>query len=279
MGLNIANCGLQIADFVAPRPSSLCLLDCVLLINQVAFHLSLFTFPLFHFKKFSIDDSRAAMKIGTDAVLLGAWVECENENLILDIGTGTGILALMMAQRNPEALIDAVELDSEAAKLAKQNIKLSPWGERIEIFASSIQEFAIQTQHKYSLIICNPPFFADSLKSPSETRNLARHNETLPVHVLLGCAAKLLLANGKAAFIIPADVFAFWKQEAALQSLFPCRVTIVKSSPNHKPHRVMVTFSRKQVTRIYENEISIYISKSNYSVEYQELTKVFYLNF
>lgn len=219
------------------------------------------------------------MKIGTDSVLLGAWVNCENENHILDIGTGSGILALMMAQRNPEAHIDAVELDSEAAELANQNVKLSPWGERIEIFTSSIQEFAIHSQNKYSLIISNPPFFSDSLKSPSETRNLARHNETLPVHELLGCAATLLLAEGKAAFIIPADAYDFWKQEAALLSLFPCRVTMVKSSPAHKPHRVMVTFSWKQVTGINENEISIYISKSNYSLEYQELTKDFYLNF
>jgi tRNA1Val (adenine37-N6)-methyltransferase len=234
---------------------------------------------VFHFKKFSIDDSSAAMKIGTDAVLLGAWVACEDEMRVLDIGTGSGILALMMAQRNRNAKIDAVELDEKAAKLAKQNVMLSPWHEQIEVFSMSIQEFAKQKKHKYSLILCNPPFFSASLKSSGEARNLARHNDTLPVDNLLQITSELLTQNGKASFIFPSDDFEKWKQEAFHYLLFPSRVTFLKSTDEHRAHRVLVTFGRKPVTEIDANELVIYTTERMYSPEYLELTKDFYLQF
>lgn len=233
---------------------------------------------MFHFKKFSIDDSTAAMKIGTDAVLLGAWTLCSDETRILDIGTGSGILALMIAQRT-KAIIDAIEIDSNAANLAQKNVRLSPWPDQIQIFNSSIQDFSVKTNNKYSLIISNPPFFTDSLKAPDKARNIARHNDTLPVKDLLEITSKLLTEHGKAAFIIPADAIGNWTIEASNLILYPACITRVKSTLTHSPHRVMVVFTKNKTPEILENEISIYSSKGIYTEEYRELTRDFYLNF
>jgi tRNA1Val (adenine37-N6)-methyltransferase len=234
---------------------------------------------MFHFKKFSIDDSTAAMKIGTDAVLLGAWMPWSNETRILDIGTGSGILALMMAQKNYKIEIDAIEIEPEAAYLARKNVQLSPWSDQIHVFNSSIQDFSVRTNNKYSLIISNPPFFTDSLKATGNARNFARHNDTLPVRDLLEITSKLLTEGGKAAFIIPADAFGNWTIEASDMFLYPAYFTRVKSSQTHSPHRVMVLFTKKYNHEISNNELIIYSSKSIYSTEYRELTKEFYLNF
>ena len=234
---------------------------------------------MFHFKKFSIDDSKAAMKIGTDAVLLGSWVPCGNETRILDIGTGSGILALMMAQRNTDIAIDAVEIDHDASMLAELNVQLSPWPDQVHIFNITIQEFSLANKHNYSLIICNPPFFTDSLKAPDMARSTARHNDTLPVKDLLYCTSNLLTESGKAAFIIPADAYENWKNEAANHNLYPTHTTWVKSADNHNPHRVMIVLSQKKQSEIIDNQISIYSSKNIYSSEYKELTGDFYLKF
>jgi len=234
---------------------------------------------MFHFKKFSIDDSNAAMKVGTDAVLLGAWAKCENETRILDIGTGSGIIALMMAQRNHGIPIDAVEIESDAAELAKQNVLLSPWAGHITIYNDTISKFILQTIHTYSLIICNPPFFTNSLKTPGKARNLARHNDSLPVTELLDITSRLLSKEGKAAFVLPADAFEYWQEEAVKNNLFPERITHVKSSPAHKPHRFLVLFSPEKHAEIIKSELIIYSSEKIYSFEYQNLTKDFYLNF
>ncbi len=234
---------------------------------------------MFHFKNFSIDDSKSAMKVGTDSVLLGAWSPSGSESRILDIGTGSGILALMMAQRNHKIEIDAIEIDPHASALAQQNAYLSPWSGQIHIFGTSLQAFSEDKEDIYSLIICNPPFFTDSLKAPDKIRSQARHNDTLPVKDLLEIASKLLKKNGEAAFIIPADAFEDWTTKALKVSLYPLIVTRVKSSINHSPHRVMVVFSRKENPAIIENELCIYRSKNVYSDEYRELTKDFYLNF
>ena len=234
---------------------------------------------MFHFKKFSIDDSAAAMKIGTDAVLLGSWAPCENETRVLDIGTGCGILAIMMAQRNYEVPVDAVEIDKNAVHSAKLNFSLSPWSRQLSLHHTSIQDFSLSTTQRYSLIISNPPFFTASLKPPDKARNMARHNDILPVSTLLEITSKLLSANGKAAFIIPFESYVSWISIASGFLLYPDLATKVRSSPEHNPHRVMILFSKKSNPSVIENDIEIYSSRNIYSDEYRNLTKDFYLNF
>jgi tRNA1Val (adenine37-N6)-methyltransferase len=234
---------------------------------------------MFHFKKFSIDDSRAAMKIGTDSVMLGAWADCSSETRILDIGTGTGILALMMAQRNPGISIDAVELEYNAAELAVLNTKLSPWQAQIRIINSSIQDFANHNHHKYSLILCNPPFFTSSLKSQVQNRNLARHNDFLAVRDLLSISSKLLSVTGKASFVLPADAITVWKAEAEIVGLFIQKFTYIKSTSDHRPHRILLTLTNKKGEVFAEDEICIYTSTRTYTSEYRDLTRDFYLHF
>jgi tRNA1Val (adenine37-N6)-methyltransferase len=219
------------------------------------------------------------MKIGTDAVLLGAWVTCANETRILDIGSGSGILALMMAQRNPNTTIDAIEIEYEASMLSKENFRLSPWSSSIDAYHISAQQFCSDTQNKYSLIICNPPFFTDSLKSPGESRNLARHNDTLSVSDLLEITAELLTDEGKASFVIPADALGKWKHEASGHGLFTMRLNYIRSSPAHKVHRVLITFTRVNNPVVIEDDIYIYNADSTNSSVYKDITKDFYLYF
>ncbi len=234
---------------------------------------------MFHFKQFSIDDSKSAMKTGTDSVLLGAWVACANETRILDIGAGSGILALMIAQRNTSVPVDAVEIEELAAGQAVTNVANSPWENQVEVFHDSIQDFSIKFTNKYSLILSNPPFFTASLKAPSKSRNLARHNDSLPVSDLLRITSGLLEPTGKAAFIIPADAGNNWLSEAAKHSLYPLHYTSVKSTAKHPPHRVLVLFTKTVSTEIIRNELAIYNHDRTYSRQYRELTKDFYLKF
>jgi len=234
---------------------------------------------MFHFKKFSIDDSQAAMKIGTDAVMLGAWAPCNNETRILDIGTGSGLLALMMAQRNPGVPVDAVEIDDEAAAVAAVNVKLSPWHNNIAIINKSLQVFAQGKQSGYSLVICNPPFFTNSLKAPNAARNTARHNDSLPVSELLYITSQLLNENGKAAFILPAADAGNWLEVAAGCNLHLSHRTLVHSYTDREPHRALLSFCLTPQAAIAENEICIYSSRNIYTTEYKALTRDFYLKF
>ncbi len=234
---------------------------------------------MFHFKKFSIDDSQSAMKIGTDAVLLGAWAPCSTETSILDIGAGSGILALMMAQRNPGVTVDAVEIDHEAATSATHNAKLSPWHSSINIINTSLQVFAQDKQAGYSLVICNPPFFTNSLKAPDAARNTARHNDSLPVDELLFFTSRLLNLNGKASFILPAADAENWLAVASGCNLHLTHCTLVRSYPDREPHRALLSFCRTPQADIAKNEICIYSGRNTYSSEYKALTRDFYLKF
>ena len=234
---------------------------------------------MFHFKKFSIDDSKAAMKIGTDAVLLGAWAPCNSETRILDIGTGSGILALMMAQRNPGVPVDAVEIDEEAAAIAAINAELSPWHNSISIINSSLQLFTEGKTECYSLVICNPPFFTNSLKAPDAARSTARHNDSLPVNELLFITSKLLNKNGRAAFILPASDAGIWLEVAAGCNLHLTHRMPVRSYAHREPHRILLSFCRTRQVTIAEKELCIYSDRNTYSNDYKDLTRDFYLKF
>jgi tRNA1Val (adenine37-N6)-methyltransferase len=229
---------------------------------------------MFHFKQFSIDDSTCAMKVGTDAVLLGSWIQASAESRILDIGTGCGILALMMAQRNPGIPVDAVEVDPDAAAQAEGNARLSPWSDKVQVFSSSIQEFTVSRTNTYSLIVSNPPFFT---KSGDPARNLARHTDSLPLRELISCCIRLLEPNGRAAFIFPAGDLPEWTAETMSAGLYPASICFVRSTPEHKPHRVMAVFSNTPPASGSETEFIIYDSGRKRSPEYQAITRDFYL--
>ena len=158
--------------------------------------------PYFRFKKFTVYHDRCAMKGGTDGVLLGAWVNVLGEN-VLDVGTGTGLISLMMAQRNDKVVIDAIDIDGDAVSQAKDNIYNSPFGNRIKCWNASLQEFSSKVEKRYDVIVSNPPFFVQSLKSPNKERSLARHTDSLPIEDLIGLSASLLSQTGRISFIYP----------------------------------------------------------------------------
>ena len=156
----------------------------------------------FHFKKFSVAHDKSTHKVGTDGVLLGAWVSLEEVQRILDVGTGTGVISLMLAQRTPETVtIDAVEIEEDDALQAAENVRQSPWPEKIKVYHKTIQAFS--PGKKYDLIISNPPFFVESWLPPEKKRSQARHTEQLSFEELLESATRLLSANGRLAVILP----------------------------------------------------------------------------
>ena len=218
------------------------------------------------------------MKVGTDGVLLGAWCSCAGAQRVLDVGTGTGLIAMMVAQRS-EAQVAAVEIDSSACIDAVGNFGNSPWSDRIELFNLPIQEFSVDCQDRFDLIVSNPPFFSNSLKAPSAGRALARHDDTLPVTDLFGCAARLLTDNGRLSVIIPADRLSDYDAEAAHHRLSVVRWAMVRPNPSSPFHRAMVEYGYGDVL-VTDEIINIETEEHGiYSPEYIALTRDFYLKF
>ena len=233
----------------------------------------------FEFKQFKVHQDGAAMKVGTDGVLLGAWAYLDGkENHILDIGTGTGLLALMAAQRSPATRIDAVEIDQTAARQAMENAEASPWFERIRIHHMSIQDFVRQAPIRYDHIVSNPPFFVRSLKAPNPSRSAARHTDTLAFEDLISAANTLLAPEGRFSVIYPTEEAAVFEALASENGLYCNRRTKVKGTPESAFKRILMEFSHK-VTTIRENELIIELARHRYSPEYIALTRDFYLKF
>lgn len=231
----------------------------------------------FQFKQFKVEQDKTAMKVGTDGVLLGAWVDLESKPLsMLDIGAGTGLIALMMAQRSDAELIDAVELNDEAFEQTVENFESSDWGDRLFCYHASLQEFTDEIDDKYDLIVSNPPFYTSTHKELSKERAMARHAESLPTHELLSSVAKLLSEDGSCAFIIPYEATTSFIALARENKLFPCRITSVKGNHNSSIKRSLVQFSF--VEKVIEtSELVIEIARHNYTSAYIELVKDFYL--
>ena len=217
------------------------------------------------------------MKVGTDGVLLGAWTDVKQAKRILDIGTGTGLLALMLAQRS-NAEIDAIEIDSEAAEQACENINHSPWSHRIRIIHTSFQEFA-GIKKKYDLIVSNPPYFINSLKTPDKKRSLARHDHELN-HKSLTEGVKILLAGkGRFDVVLPADNFRLFCESMNNNGLYVSRQTNIYSNPESSCIRVLAEFSH---TNSIKNSNDIVIEtggRHQYSTQYSELVKEYFLNY
>lgn len=233
----------------------------------------------FQFKQFRIIHERSAMKVGVDAVLLGSWVDVSGVKRILDIGTGTGLIALMMAQRNQNAMINAVEIEPEAFQESISNIKQSPWSNRIHVECCSFQEWTEKADFKYDLIVSNPPFFGNGLKIPTGNRAKARHSNSLPLAELISGASCLLSENGRIALVLPIESLQELEQLAILNNLWIVRLCRVKPNPIKPVFRILVELTNSECV-VQEEDLMIEFEKHHdYTPEYKELTKDFYLKF
>lgn len=233
---------------------------------------------MFQFKQFSILQDRCAMKVGTDSVLLGAWCPIDNHPFsVLDIGAGTGILSLMIAQRSHAEQIDALEIDEDAYEQCVENFENSPWGDRLFCFHAGLDEFVEEPEDEYDLIISNPPFYSEDYKTENSSRDLARFQDAMHFEELVKAADLLLSENGNFAVIIP------YKEEekfiglCAEVELFPVKVTRVKGTPNTEIKRSLLAFKRYELPVLEADELVIEINRHEYTDAYIDLTKDFYL--
>jgi len=216
------------------------------------------------------------MKVGTDGVLLGAW-SCVNEGNILDIGTGTGLIAIMLAQRTKTALIDAIEIEKDAYNQAFENISNSDWSTRITTHFNSIQNY--HPNKKYDLIISNPPFFKNSTKAPSKERNTARHNDDLSFEDIINAVLRLLKPEGIFSLILPINESIHFIKLANKNNLFLNKECFVKPNRTKPAKRVLMQFSFIN-SDIQKEDLTIETeTRHQYTKEYISLTKDFYLNF
>lgn len=232
---------------------------------------------MFQFKQFSIAQDRCAMKVGTDGVLLGAWTPLINNPYnILDIGTGTGVIALMLAQRSQAEQIDAIEIDDEAYEQATENFENSPWNDRLYCYHAGLDEFVEEVEEEFDLIVSNPPFYTDNYKSDNEQRDAARFEDSLPFEELVEAADFFLSDHGIFSLIIP------FKEEEKIISLckerdlFPLKITRVKGTPTTEIKRSLLAFCRMEQTPFID-ELVIETARHHYTSEYIALTKDFYL--
>ena len=233
---------------------------------------------MFSFKQFSVQQDRCAMKIGTDGVLLGAWCPIDNNPYsILDIGAGTGILSLMLAQRSNAEQIDALEIDEEAYEQCVENFENSPWSDRLFCFHAGLDEFVDEPEDEYDIIISNPPFYSEDFKSENSQRDLARFQDAMPFEDLVEAADLLLSENGIFAVIIPFKEEELFIDLCAEVELFPVKVTRVKGSHNTPIVRSLLAFKRYELPVLEADELVIEISRHEYTNEYINLTKDFYL--
>jgi|WetSurSiteA1Bulk_404760.scaffolds.fasta_scaffold00115_8 tRNA1Val (adenine37-N6)-methyltransferase len=232
----------------------------------------------FAFKQFTIFHDKCAMKVGTDGVLLGAWANVTNANRILDIGTGTGLIAIMLAQRS-EAIIDAVEIDEQACIQARANVAACPWYQRITIHHDAFQHFAGITQVRYDLIISNPPYFRNSLKPPAKSRSLARHDDNLGIESLFLHVSAILAPDGMLALIFPAGVLNQVADTAGFHGFFLSKLLRVRPATDREYTRCLVVFNRTRDGVADSGELSIRDMDNGFTKEYKQLTKDYYLNF
>lgn len=226
----------------------------------------------FKFRNFIIRQENCAMKVGTDGVMLGAWANGGSH--VLDIGTGTGLIALMMAQRFAEASVEGVEIDEDAACQASANVLASPYAERVIVHASSLQDF--QPSSPFDAIVTNPPFFVNSLVSPSSARTVARHATTLPFSDIFRFASRWLSLDGELSAVLPIDVADDFSSEAFMCGFFLARKCCVRTVERRMPKRVLLSFTKVRPLLFDESEV-VLMQDGRRSEWYAGLTKDFYV--
>jgi tRNA1Val (adenine37-N6)-methyltransferase len=229
----------------------------------------------FRFKQFSVTDDEASLKVGTDAVLLGAWVRIGDARRLLDVGTGSGVIAMMLAQRShPQAQVDAIDIQPNDVRQALRNVERSPWPDKITVVEGPVQQF--NTRKTYDLIVSNPPYFSGSLLPPDPLRTTARHDATLTYDDLLLSTKRLLTPHGRLGVIIPYLAADGFVKLAESHGLYPHRLTRFITREGKKPERALLEFG---FTRIHHaiDYLTLYASENQWSDEYRKLTGNFYL--
>ncbi|MCD8297696.1 MAG: methyltransferase [Prevotella sp.] len=226
----------------------------------------------FSFKKFTVLHDKCAMKVGTDGILLGAWANGGKN--ILDIGTGSGLIALLMAQRYEDAEITAIDIDPESVLQAQENFRNSIYSERITAIESSLQDFDIG---EYDAIVCNPPFYNCSLNNPDKRKTIARHTATLTYHDLFQGVAALLRDSGEFSAVIPATCRTDFDMAATFAGLFPGRISAVRTVERKPVSRYLLSYRKHPVMRIEETSECLSKNDMTRTEWYERLTKDFYL--
>lgn len=231
----------------------------------------------FAFKKFTVRQERCAMKVGTDGVLLGAWVDVGNAQRILDVGTGTGLIALMLAQRS-EALVTAIEIDEAAAGQAAENFRDSPWSQRLRCLQTSLQDFQLSCDNKFDLIVCNPPFFRNGFRPENHLRGMARHETALTLHDLMQAAGRIIHDPGRLALIYPFDEQDRIASLARSFGMTRQRTTIVKPYAGKPPHRILTELGKQQHFGTSPDVLELWDTQNQTMTDaYAGLTRAFYL--
>ena len=225
---------------------------------------------MFHFKHFSLDHQNSTMKVGTDAVMLGAWMPLPKDcQTILEIGCGCGVISLMLAQKT-EAHITGIDIDEKSVEEAQKNTENFLWKDQVQFIHESVQDFAQKTTQKFDVIVTNPPFFENSLKSPDPDRNMARHNDSLPFEDLIAAVDMLLSENGRFGIILPVESAEKLEKLALEKGLYMTKKTCLYPQPDKKANRILMMFERKETTCEKDNLI---IRHEGYTYEYYMLVK------
>lgn len=227
----------------------------------------------FRFKQFEIEQDRCAMKVGTDGVLLGAWAQ--GGRRILDIGSGTGLISLMMAQRFPEAEVVGIDMDADACGQARENVMASPFRDRVEIECCRLQDFG--GAGTFDAIVSNPPFFVDSMKNPDSKRTMARHTDSLPFRDLFAGVKRLLSYDGVFSAIVPVEVVGQFVAESCILGFYLIRKCGVKTVERKQPKRFMLSFAKHRISPYEEHVETMMDSHGNRSEWYWKITEEFYL--
>lgn len=231
----------------------------------------------FRFKQFIVHQDRAGMKVSTDACIQGAWTPVpSNTNRILDIGCGTGLLSLMLAQRYAGVNIDGIEIEESAARQAEENVAASHWKEQIQILMGDVRTYAFE--HRYDMVICNPPFFSRDLQSDDLNRNLARHDLFLSQSDLINVIEKLLNPEGQASILLPVRAYSSWERLVREHGFYIQRLLSVRHAPNKSPNRIISILGRQKVDSPEQEELMIYTEEGSYSDRFRALLQSFYLN-